>query len=110
MIQQRRFTKEFEDEAVRLALTSGRTSAHGGDHEVRHAQRHSRHCPAAKGRLPLGQSYHGLRPDRVTTDGTAPIRGRSGSGTEPALISITEIEQDTAGADRSDSLHNVKFI
>jgi transposase len=25
MKQQRRFTKEFEDEAVRLALTSGRT-------------------------------------------------------------------------------------
>jgi transposase len=25
MMQQRRFTKEFEDEAVRLALTSGRT-------------------------------------------------------------------------------------
>jgi transposase len=25
MTQQRRFTKEFEDEAVRLALTSGRT-------------------------------------------------------------------------------------
>jgi transposase len=25
MMQQRRFTQEFEDEAVRLALTSGRT-------------------------------------------------------------------------------------
>lgn len=25
MAQQKRFTKEFEDEAVRLALTSGRT-------------------------------------------------------------------------------------